>query len=71
MLEQYVCSLMLILDWLIDSLSSRYKDTAALKAHGSSEKFQALQKKMADEGLMRAPMMLKMVAEKGGFKERL
>jgi len=49
----------------------RYTDQQALKAHGTSEKFKAFQKTLADESLMRAPMLLKMVQEKGGFASRL
>lgn len=45
----------------------RYKDQQALKTHGTSERFTAFQKKLAEEGLMRAPMLLKMVSDVGGF----
>ena len=50
---------------------SRYKDQESLKAHGSSEKFTAFQKKLGELDLMRAPMILKMVSEQGGFGSRL
>lgn len=49
----------------------RYKDMKALQAHGSSEKFTTFQKQMEKEDLIRAPMLLKMVAEHGGFSSRL
>lgn len=54
-----------------NDLFNRYTDQQALKAHGTSEKFKAFQKTLADESLMRAPMLLKMVQEKGGFASRL
>ncbi|RMY22817.1 hypothetical protein D0867_02465 [Hortaea werneckii] len=38
----------------------RYKDQAALKEHGSSQTFTAFNKKLAEQDLMRAPMVLKM-----------
>ncbi|KAI7166014.1 hypothetical protein KC343_g11015 [Hortaea werneckii] len=49
----------------------RYKDQAALKEHGSSQTFTAFNKKLAEQDLMRAPMVLKMVGEQGGFRSRL
>ncbi len=49
----------------------RYKDQQSLKTHGSSETFTSFQKKLGKLDLMRAPMTLKMVAEKGGFSSRL
>ncbi|KAK5690944.1 hypothetical protein LTR17_025814 [Elasticomyces elasticus] len=49
----------------------RYKNQAALKTHGTSATFTAFQKKLGELDLMRAPMVLKMVGEQGGFKARL
>lgn len=49
----------------------RYKDQHSLRIHGTSERFGAFQKQLSKEGLMRAPMLLKMVSEKGGFASRL
>jgi quinol monooxygenase YgiN len=46
---------------------SRYKSKAAMGAHGSSKEFKAFQKKMAEEGLIAAPMQLKFVKAVGGF----
>jgi quinol monooxygenase YgiN len=50
---------------------NRYKDQQSLKTHGTSETFTAFNKKLAKLDLMRAPMTLKMVSEKGGFSSRL
>ncbi|RMY86959.1 hypothetical protein D0861_05648 [Hortaea werneckii] len=56
---------------LISRIWYRYKDQAALKEHGSSQTFTAFNKKLAEQDLMRAPMVLKMVGEQGGFRSRL
>lgn len=42
-----------------------------MKEHGSSQTFTAFNKKLAEQDLMRAPMVLKMVGEQGGFRSRL
>lgn len=44
-----------------------YKDKAALGTHGSSKEFLAFQKKVKDEGLVGAPMQLKITKSAGGF----
>lgn len=44
---------------------------AALKTHGSSDPFNAHQKRMEDGGLLRAPNLLKIVSDIGGFSSRL
>ena len=49
----------------------RYSDHGALKAHGTSKPFVAFGKQLGEEGLIRAPMTLKMVSERGGFASRL
>lgn len=49
----------------------RYADQAALKIHGGSKPFQAFGKQLGEEDLIRAPMTLKMVSERGGFASRL
>ena len=48
-----------------------YKDKKTLQEHGSSAKFNAFQKQLADEGLMRDKMTMKMLDEKAGFASRL
>ena len=49
----------------------RYADKGALNAHGSSKPFKAFGKQLVEEDLIRAPMTLKMVSERGGFASRL
>lgn len=51
--------------------SYSYKDKKALQEHGSSDRFKAFQKQIADEGLMREGMTIKMLNEKLGFASRL
>ena len=45
----------------------RYKSKAAMGAHGSSKEFKAFNQKMQDEGLVAAPMQLKLIKSAGGF----
>lgn len=52
-------------------LCFRYENPQALKAHGTSDKFKAFQKKLGEADLVRAPMVLKMVAKQAGFSSRL
>ncbi|KAF7907721.1 uncharacterized protein EAF01_005307 [Botrytis porri] len=49
----------------------RGKDKAAIAAHGSSEEFKALGKKLKDEDLIAKPMELKVLKHVGGFSSRL
>jgi hypothetical protein len=49
----------------------RYKDKAAMGAHGSTKEFKAFQKKLKDEDLVGGPMQLKLVKNVGGFSSRL
>ncbi|TVY34386.1 hypothetical protein LOCC1_G007826 [Lachnellula occidentalis] len=44
-----------------------YKDKAAMLAHGSSNEFKIFQKQMVAEGLVSAPMQLKITKPAGGF----
>ncbi|TVY50578.1 hypothetical protein LCER1_G007937 [Lachnellula cervina] len=44
-----------------------YKDKAAMLAHGSSKEFTAFQRKIQEEGLVGAPMQLKITKPAGGF----
>jgi quinol monooxygenase YgiN len=71
MLERYSLPSMCVSSPTELNYSNRYKDQKALKTHGTSEKFTAFQKKLSAQDLMRAPMTLKMVSEKGGFSSRL
>jgi quinol monooxygenase YgiN len=50
---------------------ARYQNQQALKEHGSSKVFTAFNKQLGEKDLMRAPMMLKMVSQTGGFSSRL
>ena len=52
-------------------VSSRYKDAASLKEHGSSAKFKTFQKSLVEQDLVRGSPLLKTVSEKGGFPSRL
>ncbi|TVY76007.1 hypothetical protein LSUE1_G005492 [Lachnellula suecica] len=44
-----------------------YKDKASLGIHGNSTEFKAFNKKLQDEGLVTAPMQLKITKPAGGF----
>lgn len=69
MIERYDDPLPSVL--LLQPDTRRYSDQGALKTHGTSKPFTAFQKKLGEEDLMRAPMTLKMVSERGGFASRL
>ena len=60
-----------MLDCTDETMTHSYKDRASFQAHGSSAEFNAFQKKLADEGLMRDKMVLKILNEKLGFASRL
>jgi len=51
----------------------RYKDQQSLREHGTSSRFVEHQKTVTEENLMRAPTLLKIVAETGSgyFSSRL
>jgi quinol monooxygenase YgiN len=49
----------------------RYKDKAALAAHGSSEGIKNFQKTIKGEDLLEAPLQLKFVKTVGGFSSRI
>jgi quinol monooxygenase YgiN len=50
---------------------SRYKDKAALAAHGKTEYFQAFSKRLAADKLVAAPLQMKMVKPIAGYSSRL
>jgi quinol monooxygenase YgiN len=52
-------------------VASRYKDKAALAAHGKTEYFQAFSKKLAADKLVAAPLQIKMVKPFAGYSSRL
>jgi hypothetical protein len=61
-------SLLIIFGYQVtDFGDDSYKDKAALGTHGSSKEFLAFQKKVKDEGLVGAPMQLKITKSAGGF----
>ncbi len=48
-----------------------YESMAAMKAHGSTDQFKALGKKMKEEDLVAGPTNLKFIKAVGGFASRL
>jgi quinol monooxygenase YgiN len=52
-------------------VTSRYKDKAALAAHGKTEYFQVFSKRLAADKLVAAPLQIKMVKPFAGYSSRL
>jgi quinol monooxygenase YgiN len=52
-------------------LWNRYKDKAALVAHGKTGYFQAFSKRLAADNLVAAPLQVKMIKPFAGYSSRL
>lgn len=53
------------------STAPRYKNKAALEAHGANPKFQAMKKEITEQGLLAEPLHIVPTVPHAGFESRL